>query len=277
MERIASGYTLAEAPVATEDGGLLFSDALGGGVYRWSPQSGEVDVVIPKRRGVGGMALHADGGVIVSGRDVSHARDGEARVLFSDEAAAGFNDLTVDPTGRVVVGVLRFHPFRGEDPVPGEFVEIGADGAAATVMSGVEWVNGCAFSPDGGTFYGCDYKRGVVLAADRRGDGSYGPARVVATSPSGEADGLAVDENGGLWVALGAAGAVGRFRPDDGILEQTVDVPAGFVASLCFGGADRRDLFITTAGDPGEPSSAGAVFLTRSPIAGAAVPYAFSA
>jgi len=272
MERIASGYTLAEAPVAAADGGVLFSDALGGGVHRWSPGTGQVETVIPKRRGVGGMALHSDGGLVVSGRDVSHVTGGEARVLLADEAAAGFNDLTVDPDGRVVVGVLRFHPFRGEDPVPGEFVWIGRDGVAATVLPGVEWVNGCGFSPDGRTFYGCDYRRGAVLAADRRDDGSYGPGRTVVTSPSGETDGLAVDENGALWVALGAGRAIGRFRPDDGTLEQAVEVPAGFVSSLCFGGPDGRDLFITTAGDPQDPSASGGVFLTRSPVAGARIP-----
>src|SRR5919206_5315099 len=118
MEQIASGYVLAEAPVATEDGGVLFSDALGGGVYRWSAKTGQVETVIAKRRGVGGMALHAGGGVVVSGRDVSHVTDAGTQVLFADEDAAGFNDLAVDPDGRVVVGVLRFHPFRGEDPVP---------------------------------------------------------------------------------------------------------------------------------------------------------------
>src|SRR5206468_9039310 len=52
---------------------------------------------------------------------------------------------TVDPDGRVIVGVLRFHPFRGEDPVPGEFLRIGGDGVATTVVAGVEWVNGAGF------------------------------------------------------------------------------------------------------------------------------------
>src|SRR3954464_12818634 len=165
MERIAAGYSLAEAPVPASDGGLFFSDVLGGGVYRWSPGSGQVETVIPKRRGVGGMALHAEGGLVVSGRDVSHvAANGEKRMLFADDAIRGVNDLTVDPDGDVVVGVLRFRPFAGEDPVPGEFVRISD---RATVLGGILWTNGCAYSPDGATFYGCDYHRGLVLAADR--------------------------------------------------------------------------------------------------------------
>jgi sugar lactone lactonase YvrE len=57
MERIASGYALAEAPVASADGGVYFSDALGGGVYQWAPATHEVETVVPKRRGVGGMGV----------------------------------------------------------------------------------------------------------------------------------------------------------------------------------------------------------------------------
>lgn len=274
MERIASGYMLAEAPVAAADGGVLFADALGGGVYRWSPDDGEVETVIAKRRGVGGMALHRDGGLVVSGRDVSHINGETSRVLLADETAAGFNDLTVEPSGGIVVGVLRFHPFRGEDPVPGEFVGIVGGGGATTLLPGVEWVNGCGFSPDGRTFYGCDYRRGIVLAVDRGEGGTYGAARVVAVSPSGEADGLAVDENGALWVALGSGRAIGRFRPDDGTLDQTVAVPTGFVSSLCFGGSDGRDLFITTGGDPQDPEMSGSVFLAHGDVPGAPIPLA---
>src|SRR5262245_37772688 len=114
MERIASGYQLAEAPVATPDGGVVFSDVLGGGVHRWSPSTGQVEIVLPKRRGIGGMAAHADGGLVMSGRDVCHVRDGESRVIYAPDAAsgvAGLNDLTVDPAGRIVVGQLRFRPF----------------------------------------------------------------------------------------------------------------------------------------------------------------------
>jgi gluconolactonase len=268
VERLTEGYQLAEAPVATPAGGVVFSDVLGGGVHEWDPATGEVTVVIPKRRGVGGMAHHRDGGLVVSGRDVSLVADGESRALYvPDEGSGitGINDLTVDPDGHVVVGHLRFRPFAGESPVPGEFVTVDAGGRPTDVIGDVLWTNGCAFSPDGRVFYGCDYQRGVVLAADRREDGSYGPSRIAVASPSGEADGMAVDESGALWVALGARASIGRFTPD-GHLDSEVEVPTGFVASLCFGGRDGRDLFITTAARGG---GTGAVFRTRAPVAGA--------
>ena len=271
MERIASGYALAEAPLAAPDGGLFFSDAVAGGVYRWSADSGEVETVVEKRRGIGGMAAHAAGGLVLSGRDLVRVDGAEGEVLYADESAAGFNDVTVDPRGSLVAGILRFRPFAGEEPVPGEFVRVDGPAEATTIVPGVEWVNGCGFSPDGRTFYGCDYRRGVVLAAERDEDDAYGPARVVIESPSGEADGLAVDEEGAVWVALGGGGQVGRFRPD-GELDGTMDVPAPFVASVCFGGDDRKDLFVTTAGDPSDPDAPGGVYRTRAEVPGLAVP-----
>jgi sugar lactone lactonase YvrE len=88
------------------------------------------------------------------------------------------------------------------------------------------------------------------------------------TSPSGGADGLAVDEAGALWVALGPSGTVGRFTPA-GVLDAELDVPAAFVASLCFGGDDGRDLFVTTA--QAADGTPGAVVRTRVDVAGTSV------
>jgi gluconolactonase len=293
MERIASGYQLAEAPLATDDGGVIFSDILGGGVRRWWPGTDEITIVVPRRRGVGGIVRHADGGLVVSGRDVSHigidlsappsaaaaaegggGGGGEARAdrpatrtLFGAEGIAGINDLTVDPDGHVIVGLLHFRPFAGQSPVPGEYVRLESDGTTTLVMDGILWANGCAFSPDGGTFYGCDYHRGLVLACERRDDGTYTPSRIAAVSPSGQADGMAVDETGALWVALGSKGTIGRFRPD-GQLDSELEVPARFVSSLCFGGRDGRDLFVTTPDTTEDPRLEGCVFHTRVDVAG---------
>lgn len=270
VERIASGYALAEAPLAAPDGGVYFSDVLGGGVYHFSSRTGEVETVLAKRRGIGGMALHADGGLVMTGRDLIHFREGDSRTVFSDPELAGLNDLTVDLDGRVIVGCLRFRPFAGEPPVEGEFIQL--DGTI--VLPGVLWANGCSFSPGGHTFYGCDYERGIIFAADRNDDGTYGAPRALAVSPSGKADGMAVDEDGCLWVALGPRATVGRFTPD-GDLDTEIAVDAEFVASVCFAGAELRDLVITTTGDLANPAARdGCVFITQAPVAGLAVPAA---
>jgi sugar lactone lactonase YvrE len=243
MEELVAGRGLLEGPTIDGEGGVYFSDVVGGGVYRWSPAG--VELVVPKRRGVGGIVLHADGGLVVTGRDVQHVRDGKSRTLLSLEGVTGFNDLATAPDGSVYVGALRFHPFAGEAPVPGEIWRIAPAAEAAPVAGGVLWANGIGFSPDGRVAYGSDYARACVLAWDVGDDGGLSSPRTFAEVPAASADGLAVDEEGGVWVAAGAAGNLVRFTPG-GALDRTVDVPASFVSSLCFGGEDMRDVFVTT-------------------------------
>jgi xylono-1,5-lactonase len=266
VDAIASGYGLVEAPTWAPDGSVYFSDVLGGGLHRWSPDGG-VETVLPKRRGIGGMALHAEGGLVVSGRDVAQVKGGETRTLLTLEGATGFNDLAADVAGRIYVGALRFMPFAGEDPVPGEVWRIDAPGQATQVLDGILWANGIGFSPDGATMYVSDYATGEVIAFELETD----ERRVLAKTQSGDADGLAVDAEGGVWVALGSGGGVGRYSAR-GELEEVLDVPAGFVTSLCFGGEDMRDVYVTTADNVVEPERAGTLFRARVDVPGLPVP-----
>ncbi|MGP0100330.1 MAG: SMP-30/gluconolactonase/LRE family protein [Solirubrobacteraceae bacterium] len=89
-------------------------------------------------------------------------------------------------------------------------------------------------------------------------------------SPRGSADGLAVDCDGGVWVALGEGGGVARFLPDGG-LDDVVDLPASFVSSLSFGGSDMRDVLITTADNHVRPELGGTLLRARSAIPGVEV------
>jgi sugar lactone lactonase YvrE len=243
MEELASGFSLLEGPTVDGEGGVYFSDVLNGGVYRWA--AGGVEQVLSKRRGIGGIVLHADGGLIVTGRDVSHVRDGESRTLLALDGVTGFNDLATADDGSVYVGALRFHPFKGETPAPGEIWRIGPAGEAAPAGGGVLWANGIGFAPDGRVAYGSDYARRCVLAWDVGDDGSLSNARTFAEMPAGSADGLAVDVEGGVWVATGDAATIARFSPD-GSRDRELEVPAAFVSSLCFGGEDMSDVYITT-------------------------------
>jgi gluconolactonase len=257
MEELASGHGLLEGPTVDLAGRVYFSDVIGGGVFRWSRAG--VEQVVPKRRGVGGIVLHEDSGLIVTGRDVLHIREGESRTLLAVDGVTGFNDLATAPGGSIYVGALRFMPFAGEAPVPGEIWRIPVDGEPSPVAGGVLWANGIGFSPDGAIAYGSDYARRCVLAWDVAADGSLTSPRTFAEMPAGSADGMAVDSESGVWVATGEAATVVRFTAG-GSLDRKLDVPAPFVSSLCFGGEDMRDLFVTT-GD-------GRLLRGRSPVPG---------
>lgn len=269
---VRGAYGLTEAPRIADDGTLWFSDVTNGGVFRVPASSGEVETVLERRRGVGGLVLHVDG-IVVSGRDLLQLRaDGSEHVVFAPDeelGITGFNDLHVDPNGWLLAGALRFRPMAGEAPRAGRVVVAGPRFVAVAVEDGITWPNGIGFSPDGRTAYVCDYAHGRVLATDVDGDGAVGDAvRVFATVPEGHAcDGLAVDAEGGVWVATAQGGGLVRFTPD-GAVDRLAEGIAPFVASLCFGGPDGRDVAVAVTGGP----HGGEILRGRSDVPGVPTP-----
>ena len=127
-------------------------------------------IAVPKRRGVGGIALHADGGLVMSGRNICHIRDGETRIVFELPDVGGFNDLFTDAAGRVYVGSLRDDPFSvGGERKAGEAYRIDLDGTATQIYDDVGLSNGIGFSPDGTADLSLRLRDPVDLGArDRR-------------------------------------------------------------------------------------------------------------
>jgi D-xylonolactonase len=271
FETLAFGYGLIEGPRVDGAGNLYFSDVTNGGVFRRRPD-GAIDTVVPKRRGVGGIALHANGGIVVSGKNICHVKDGATRILFTRDDAPGFNDLFTDAQGRVYTGTMKSDPFKfGGERVAGECWRIDAEGKGTLLYGGVSLTNGIGFSPDGTRIYHCDTARSCVLVHALDASGHATPQTPIRVE--GGPDGLAVDAEGGIWVALYQAGAVQRYLPD-GKPDARLDVPARAVTSLCFGGADLRDLYVVSADNSVHPERGGSIFRTRSVVAGLPAPFA---
>jgi gluconolactonase len=270
FETLAAGYGLVEGPRVDAEDCLYFSDALNGGVY-CRRSSGEIETVIPKRRGVGGIVLHADGGIVVSGKTICHVRNGVSRVVFDIEDAPGFNDLVTDANGCIWVGTQRYNPFApGVRPVPGEAYRIKGEHDGELLYGDVGLTNGIGFSADGRRVYHSDTLRLHIIVHDVV-DGACVNRGVFAKTPIGAPDGLAVDENGCIWVASYGGGCVVRFTPD-GRVDGQLAVPAKDVASVSFGGTDRRDLYVTTADNTEDPPLGGTIFRTRVEVPGLPVP-----
>ncbi|WP_372788344.1 SMP-30/gluconolactonase/LRE family protein [Paraconexibacter sp.] len=276
LETVAcGGYGLTEAPRIAGDGTVWFSDVTGGGVFRIPPGADAPEVVVAERRGVGGLVLHEDG-IVVSGRDLLHVRaDGSQHVLFApdeDSDITGFNDCHVDANGWLLAGAMRFRPMRGEQPGEdggGYVLVVGPTFVAVAIEHGVDWPNGIGLAPDGRTAYVCDYQHSRVLAVGVDGDGALDASGATfASAPEGwGCDGLAVDSEGGVWVAGGQGGGLLRFAPD-GTLAERHDAVAPFVASLAFGGTDGRDVAVTVTGGP----AGGEVLRGRADVRGVATP-----
>jgi len=270
MEQVAGGYGLVEAPVWDPERGLYFSDVMNGGVWLLD-RAGEISAVVPKRRGVGGMALHAEGGLIVGGRNIAWVGpDGETRIVLAPDAipgAIGFNDLTTDAAGRVYVGSLAFRVF-AEPPKPGFLHVIDLDGSMRTLSDNVILTNGLGVTPDGSRLYHCDARANVVRVYDVAADGAVGPWRQFASlGERNIPDGMKVASDGSVWVADARGGRVAVFEPD-GTHRQDIAVPLPMVTSLCFAGDDLKDLYIVTGSEGGPHENCGAIFKTRVDVAG---------
>ena len=270
LATLAWGYGLIEGPRCDAEGNLYFADVSNGGVFRRAPDA-TIDTVVAKRRGVGGIALHADGGVVVSGRNICHVRDGVSRVLFAPDVP-GLNDIFTDSAGRIFCGTMRSDPFSTSGPrIAGDCWRVDAEGEATMLYGDVSLTNGIGLSPDGTVLYHSDTAANVVWAHDVAVDGSVGNRRPFVRSVDLQPDGLAVDEAGTVWVADVSGSASVRAFSSDGKEIGRIPVPARMVTSLCFGGADRRDLYVVTADNTDDPGLAGTIFRTRVDTPGCAV------
>ena len=273
MEKLSEGYTLVEAPIWVPGSGLMYSDVLDGGVFCLDG-NGQRRQIFGHRRGIGGMSLHADGGMLVSGRNISWKSipEGETvTVLDRDEAAGlvGFNDITTDSAGRVYAGSLGSSPVfeDGREPQAGNLYLIELDGTARQVAEDIRLTNGLGFSPDGRTLYHSDSTPQHINSYEVREDGTLGPKQVFAKVSEGSPDGLAVSEDGRVWVAIAGGGGVAVFNPD-GSFDHLLEIPQPMCTSVCFGGDDLKDLYIVSGSRGMASDHAGAVYRTRVEVAG---------
>ncbi len=274
MKEVATGYGLIEAPTWTEQG-LVFSDVRNGGVYRLGLDD-KITTVVPKRRGVGGIARHAEGGLVIGGRDILYvpADGGTQRLLLAPASipgAVGFNDLTVDAKGRIYLGSLAGVVFGEGELKSGNLLVIDLDGSTRVLSDGIILTNGLGFSPDGKHLYHSDSRNEHVRVYDMNADGSVSRWRVFAQFEKGRVpDGLKVAADGSVWVADARGSRVAVFEPD-GRHRMDVTVPLPMVTSLCFGG-DLRDLYVVTGSEGGPRENCGSIFRLRVDVPGLAVP-----
>ena len=161
----------------------------------------------------------------------------------------------------------------GGNPNPSKLYRIDPTGEVIALKDGIIVSNGIGFSPDRTLFYYAETRDGVCVY-DFAPDRTISNRRLLA--PLRGADGLAVDAEGGIWVAGYNTGDVIRYLPD-GRIDRRYDFTQKFegclVTSLVFGGRDLRDLYVVTAGDYRKPSSrSGRIYHARSDVAGQKTP-----
>lgn len=257
----------------------------GAGVVRWVDmlagdvmtlgQDGTVDrrhlsdvVAALRPRHTGGFVVAVERGFLLVEPDGSV---GPVHEAFSDPGVR-MNDGACDPAGRFLCGSMAYDSTPGR----GALYRFDVDRQVTEVLSGVTISNGLAWDAQRTRAYYVDSGTGRIdVFDDPDANGQLRDRRpvVAVDHDAGTPDGLAIDDQDGLWVALYGGGAVHRYTAD-GRLDAVVEVPASRVTSCTFGGPGRDSLYITTSreglADDDEPA-AGALFRVDVGVRGAPV------
>jgi sugar lactone lactonase YvrE len=264
-----------EGPVwATGWDGLRFVDMLAGDILVLDRAGGLVerlhvgDVAGAFRpRAAGGMVIAVERGFALMDAD------GTLEILpeLWDDPNVRMNEGATDPWGRFYCGSMAYDM----TPGAGRLYRLAPDRSVDVVEPSVTCSNGLGWSPDGQTAYYIDSptQRIDALDADLTGRRPF----VTVPPEQGLPDGLAVDSEGGVWVAFYGGSAVRRYSPE-GRVEAMLEVPVTQVTACTFGGAALDELYITTSREnvpDGEQPAAGSIFRARPGVTGLpVVPFA---
>lgn len=242
-------------------GGLRWVDMLAGDILELAADGsvarrnvGSVAAAVRPRTG-GGAVIAVERGFRLE------APDGSLSPVIEvwDDPGVRMNEGGCDPDGRFYCGSMAYDRRRGGAAL----YRLDPDHSVHRVLDGVTISNGLDWSPDGAQAYYVDTETGRIDAFDDdRGAGlSNRRPFVRIDAADGRPDGLTVDADGGVWVALNGGGAVRRYAPD-GSLDLVIPTPTPHVTACTFGGAELRTLYITTSREmvgEGEDPIAGAL------------------
>ena len=251
---------------------LLLVDMLAGSVLAVDPDAGverrtlaNVAAAVRARRS-GGYVIATENRFLLLGQDFS-----EETVLppvFVDPLIR-MNDGGCDPQGRFYCGTMAY----AETPRAGTLYRLDPDGSVHVTLRDVTISNGLQWNRVGDTVFYADTPTDRVDRFDfDPASGAFTGRRTFTDiSGGGHPDGMAIDEEDGLWVALWGGSAVHRYDTA-GRLDLVLDLPVSNVTACAFGGPDLRTLFITTSRqglDPADQPDAGAVFRYEAGVRGA--------
>lgn len=253
-----------EGPVWTGDR-LFYVDIEGKSIIRYNPSSGREKVWHFEQRI--GFVAPCESGRLLYGGDLGlfffDLKSGLSTPIHDPEPKRNnnrFNDGKCSPEGRLFAGTIAM------DKTPGaaRLYRLDQDHACAIAFGPVTNSNGLAWSLDGQTLYYIDTPRQAVTAFDYDPDSGHldNPREVINTEKfEGSPDGMCIDCDGMLWVAMCHGGEVIRFDPATGRDLQHLAVPARETTSCTFAG---NDLYVTTGIPPAFPEpDAGSLFVFR--------------
>ncbi|MEU2536934.1 SMP-30/gluconolactonase/LRE family protein [Streptomyces iakyrus] len=253
-------------------GRLLWIDILGSRLHTYDPATGRRTVRRTEQH-IGAVKPRAGGGLVLNLRDgigLLDPDDGFRWLHHEPVPGRRANDAAIAPDGALWAGTMRYD----EAPGGGTLSRVTGEGTVEVVLDDVAVSNGTGWSPDGRLMYYIDSPTRRVDVFDHA-DGRISGRRTLAVieEDAGFPDGLTVDAEGCVWVALWQGSAVRRYTPG-GELDRVIELPVRLVTACAFGGPDLTDLYITTArtGPAEPPALAGSLFVVPGAGKGLAQP-----
>ena len=275
---LVSGPTadFGEGPVWDDSEGVVWwTDIVGSTVHCYDPRS-DTDMRLDVDRTVGALALRASGGVVVAARGGFGALSSDGAIdliaeVNEDDPSMRMNDGKCDRSGRFYASTMAFAATEGA----GELVRLDLDGSVHVQDTGLTIGNGLAWTADDTRLYFVETMGAGVDVFDvdtATGDLSNRKRAFDIPADAGLPDGMCIDDEGALWVALWQGSAVRRYSPD-GELLAVVHLPVTNVTCPAFVGPGLDELWITTAaprhaGSDADEPLGGALFRVRPGVTG---------
>ena len=194
----------------------------------------------------------------------------ESRLIAEnfDGQPLSVNDCIADERGRLLVGTTFFD---GTESYPlGSLYCLDTNGPFSVLDTGFRLANGMGFSVDGKMLYLTDSAERRIYAYHydvNNATVSYRRTFVQVSTEEGLPDGLTVDAEGFVWSVQWFGGCICRYDPE-GVLERKISLPADQTSSLCFGGPDLTDIFVTSAAVPDALSLAPSAYQSSGQVGG---------
>ncbi|BFZ16390.1 hypothetical protein BsWGS_19429 [Bradybaena similaris] len=238
---------------------LYFVDIVTGGIHRWDSKTGQESKI--NLDGTVGFVIPCERGGLVAGlgRTISHVDWDTANTTVLAEVEQGtknrFNDGKCDASGRLWAGTMGFETTPGiVDSGQGSLYSFSADHKLTKHLGSIDISNGIDWTDDNSVMYYIDSVPRKVYAFDFNiNEGTISNQRTVVEyepgteSTYGLPDGMCIDNEGKIWVACFSASRVYRFDPETGKTLQSLELPATNITSVCFGGKNLDELYVTSS------------------------------
>lgn len=283
FEKVAGGLYLEGLAVAPDGTTVWTSDVIAGGIRRHDAAGG-VAALNPQRLWTGGLLFDQRGAILSTGQggilrtEPATSQSSWLIDAIDGQPINGINEMAPDGVGGLFFGTVDLDAIiKGEKPGPACIYRIAADGALHLAHGPLGFANGMALSADGRTLFLNESFDGTY-AFDVQPDFSLANRRKLLSKE--DCDGMALDVEGNLWITGFRSSDITRMMPD-GTLLSPFATPASAITQIRFGGADMRDIWITSVpADAGDGLAEGNLpdtevsflYRGRSDVAGHRVP-----